>query len=72
VIYLDHHAATPICRAARVAMDAAREVAWANPASVHAAGRASRALLELARRRIATAIHADAADIVLTSGGSEA
>jgi cysteine desulfurase len=72
VIYLDHHAATPVCAAARAAMDAAREVAWANPASVHAAGRAARALLERARREVAEAIGAAAADVVLTSGGTEA
>jgi cysteine desulfurase len=72
VIYLDHHAATPICAAAASAMDAARVSAWANPSSAHAAGRSSRALLERARRQIAEAIGANTADIVLTSGGSEA
>lgn len=46
--------------------------AWANPSSVHTAGRASRALLERARERIARAIHAAPADLVLTGGGTEA
>lgn len=46
--------------------------AWANPASVHAAGRRSRALLEGARERVAAAIGANPADVVLTSGGTEA
>lgn len=72
MIYLDHHAATPVCAAAASAMEAAREHAWANPASVHAAGRRARAWLEQARREIAQAIGAQAADVVLTSGGSEA
>jgi cysteine desulfurase len=72
VLYLDHHAATPLCAAARDAMDAARELSWANPSSVHAAGRAARALLEGARRQVAAAIRAAPADVVLTSGGSEA
>jgi cysteine desulfurase len=72
VIYLDHHAATPVCPAARAAIEAARERGWANPSSVHGAGRAARALLEDARREVATAIGGDAADVVLTSGGSEA
>jgi cysteine desulfurase len=53
-------------------MDEARGIAWANPASVHGAGRASRALLELARDRIAKAIGAAPADVVLTGGGTEA
>jgi cysteine desulfurase len=72
VIYLDHHAATPVCPAARAAIDAVRERAWANPGSAHGAGRDARALLEQARRQVAAAICADAADVVLTSGGSEA
>jgi len=46
--------------------------AFGNPSSVHAAGRASRALIEEARRSVARAIHADPADIVLTAGGTEA
>ncbi|UJR80466.1 cysteine desulfurase family protein [Sandaracinus amylolyticus] len=71
-IYLDHHAATPLSEGARRAMDEARERGWANPASVHAAGRASRALLEKGRDRIAAAIGATPAEIVLTSGGTEA
>lgn len=71
-IYLDHHAATPTIERARRAMDEAREVAWANPASVHAAGRASRAILERARTSIARAIGAAGADVVLTAGGTEA
>jgi cysteine desulfurase len=73
VIYLDHHAATPVCAAARAAMDAALPTAWANPSSVHASGRAARALLERARQQIADALGAEqSADVVLASGGTEA
>jgi cysteine desulfurase len=73
MIYLDHHAAAPLCTAASAAMDAARGSAWANPASPHGAGRAARALLERARQQVADALGiAQAADLVLTSGGSEA
>jgi cysteine desulfurase len=72
MVYLDHHAATPLGAGARAAMDAVRGIAWANPSSVHAAGRAARALLESARRQVAAALGAAAADVVLTSGGSEA
>lgn len=71
-IYLDHHAATPISAAARLAMDDARETGWANPSSAHRAGRASRAILERARERIAASIGASPADLALTSGGTEA
>jgi cysteine desulfurase len=45
---------------------------WANPSSVHRAGRESRALLERARADIAGALGGDASDVVLTAGGTEA
>jgi len=72
VIYLDHHAATPVLAAAELAMSEARERAWANPSSVHAAGREARTLLERARDQVACAVGASGSDIVLTSGGTEA
>lgn len=71
-IYLDHHAATPLCAAARRAIDDARAEGWANPSSPHASGRASRAILDRARDAVAAAIGAAPADLVLTSGGTEA
>jgi cysteine desulfurase len=72
MIYLDHHAATPIPDPVRRAMQQAAPRAWANPSSVHAAGRASSKLLEDARRAIAEAVGAAPADLVLTAGGTEA
>jgi len=72
VIYLDHHAAAPAPDAVRHAMEEAAAVAWANPSSTHAAGRASRQLLEAAREDVAESIGAAAADVVLTGGGTEA
>ena len=72
MIYLDHHAATPLSARAARAMDEARAVAWANPSSVHAAGRRARSVLERAREAVAAAIDASPADIVLTGGGTEA
>lgn len=72
MIYLDHHAASPMSAAAREAVARARERAWANPSSVHAAGRAARAALEQAREEVARAIGAVPADVVFTSGGTEA
>ena len=72
MIYLDHHAAAPAPDAVRHAMHDAAGVAWANPSSTHAAGRASRQLLEAAREHIAKSIGAAAADVVLTGGGTEA
>jgi len=70
VIYLDHHAAAPIGAAARAAMDA--HLAWANPSSVHRAGRAARATLERAREEVAAAVGAEPLDLIFTAGGTEA
>jgi cysteine desulfurase len=53
-------------------MAEAMDHAWANPASVHGAGRKARALLERARAQVAAAVGADPAELILTSGGTEA
>ena len=72
MIYLDHHAAAPTPEPVRRAMQEAAAVAWANPSSTHAAGRASRRLLEEARESVAKVLRASPADLVLTGGGTEA
>src|SRR5437016_975019 len=71
-IYLDWNATTPPHPAVLDAMRAAAEVAWANPASVHAPGRRARAFVESAREAVAALVGFDARDVVLTSGGTEA
>jgi len=69
-IYLDHASTTPILPEAAAAMaEACRS--WANPSSPHAEGRAVRAQLEDARRRIAAAL-GSAMTLVFTSGATEA
>ena len=68
--YLDHAATTPLLPAARAAMAEALE-RWHNPSSPHAEGRAAKAALEDARRRIASAL-GWTGPIVFTSGASEA
>lgn len=69
-IYLDHASTTPILPEAAAAIGAACAV-WANPSSPHAEGRAVRAQLEEARRRIAAALGWDGT-LVFTSGATEA
>ena len=69
-IYLDHNATTPLRPEARDAMIAAMDVCG-NPSSVHAEGRAAKALVERARAQVAAAFGADGADIVFTSGSTE-
>lgn len=44
----------------------------ANPSSIHRSGRAARASVERARRAVASVIRCESADVVLTSGGTEA
>ena len=69
-IYLDHASTTPMLPAAVEAMREACE-GWANPSSPHAEGRAARAQLEDARRRIAKALGWEGM-LVFTSGATEA
>jgi cysteine desulfurase len=71
-MYFDHHAATPLSPAVREAMARADELAWANPSSVHRAGRAAKSVLERAREQIAAALGAHPVDLVLTAGATEA
>lgn len=69
--YLDWNATTPLRPEAKAAMIAAMECVG-NPSSVHAEGRAAKSLLERSRGQIAAALGADGADIVFTSGATEA
>jgi len=70
-IYLDWNATTPLRAEARAAMLAAMDVVG-NPSSVHAEGRAAKALVERARGQVAAALGAEGADIVFTSSATEA
>jgi cysteine desulfurase len=69
--YLDHNATSPLGPAALEAMVEALE-AGGNPSSVHRSGRAARARIDKARRQVATLVGALPAEIVFTSGGTEA
>lgn len=71
MIYLDHNAITPVRPEARAAITAALDV-FGNPSSVHQAGRAARDLLDQARGQVARALGARPADVVFTSGATEA
>ncbi len=69
-LYLDHAATTPITQPARNAMFEGVD-RWANPSSPHSEGRAAKAALENARKRISTAL-GWSGEVILTSGASEA
>ncbi len=70
-VYLDYNATTPLRPEARAAMLSAMDV-LGNPSSVHAEGRAAKAVIETARRQVADATGASGADIVFTSSATEA
>jgi len=70
-VYLDWNASAPLRPEARAAMIAAMDVTG-NPSSVHGEGRAARAIVERARGQIKEAFGAGSADIVFTSGATEA
>ncbi len=70
-VYLDWNATAPLRAEARAAMIAAMDL-LGNPSSVHAEGRAARAIVEKARAQVAAALGADGADLVFTSGATEA
>ncbi len=69
--YLDCNATAPLRREARAAMIAALDVAG-NPSSPHAEGRRARGLVEDAREQVAALVDAKPAEVVFTSGGTEA
>ncbi len=71
-IYLDWNATTPpLPDVIRRMVDAA-EHGWGNPSSIHGDGRRARKFVEEARLAVSALTGADAKDIVLTSGGTEA
>jgi cysteine desulfurase len=69
--YLDHNATTPLRPEAREAMLRAMDLVG-NPSSVHAEGRAAKSLVEAARAQVAAALGAEGADVIFTSGATEA
>ncbi len=70
-VYLDWNATAPLRPEAREAMLSAMDVAG-NPSSVHAEGRAARALVENARADVAALVGCKPGEVVFTSGATEA
>lgn len=70
-VYFDHNATTPVRAEVADAMAGAL-VLGGNASSVHGAGRQARQLVEEAREIIAELVGASPAQIVFTSGGTEA
>jgi len=70
-IYLDANATEPLRPEARAAIVAAWDRVG-NPSSIHADGRAARAMVDGARRGLGAMFGVEAGNVVFTSGGTEA
>lgn len=70
-VYLDWNATAPLRPEARAAMVAACDVVG-NPSSVHAEGRAAKAVVERAREEVAALVGCKAREVIFTSGATEA
>ena len=71
-VYLDHAATTPVDSRVVAAMAEVLSAGLGNPASTHPPGRAAAARVAHAREQVGALIGAAAADIVFTSGATEA
>lgn len=71
-VYLDHAATTPVDPEVAELMAQVLTEVPGNPSSIYAEGRRARALVDRAREEVAAAIGAEPAEIVFTSGGTEA
>ncbi len=69
--YLDWNATAPLRGEARNAMIEAMDLVG-NPSSVHAEGRRARRIVEDAREKVAALVGAKPAEVVFTSGATEA
>jgi cysteine desulfurase len=71
MIYLDYNATTPLCDAAREAMEPYFAKNFGNASSIHRAGRNARAAVDNARDKIAGLLKAKPNEICFTGGGTE-
>lgn len=72
MIYLDHNATTPLDERVLDAMMPYLQALYGNPSSLYRLGRVARSAIEFAREQVATLVDAPAAQILFTSGGTEA
>lgn len=71
MIYLDYQATTPLASEAREAMLPYLDQAFGNPHSAHRMGREAKAVVELARERVARPF-GDGGQLIFTGGATEA
>ncbi len=71
-IYLDNNATTPLDPRVLDAMLPWMQDVHGNPSSIHRPGRAARAVLDKARAQVAALVNVQPAQVIFTSGGTEA
>jgi len=71
-VYLDNNATTPLDERVVESMLPWLHKRRGNPSSVHGPGRAARAALDQAREQVADLVNAHPAQVIFTSGGTEA
>src|SRR5471032_1330152 len=70
-IYLDNAATTPLCEAARQAMEPYFGEIYGNASSPYAVSRSARMALDGARGQVAALAGCEADEVVFTAGGTE-
>jgi cysteine desulfurase len=70
--YFDHNATTPVAPEVLETVVSCLGQVYGNASSIHHFGQGAKQRLEAARRQLASLIHANPAEIVFTSGGTEA
>ncbi|MGH9432883.1 MAG: cysteine desulfurase family protein [Terriglobia bacterium] len=71
-VYLDNNATTPVAPEVFEAMTPWLTEGFGNASSIHWYGQQAAAAVEAAREAVAALLHAQAAEVVFTSGGTEA
>lgn len=71
-IYLDYNASTPLAPEVAAVMRRVMDDGFGNPSSSHWAGTAAKAIIDKGREQVAALVGCSPAEIVFTSGGSEA
>lgn len=71
-VYADNAATTPVIKAVLDEMIPYFSEKYGNPSSLYSLGRESKEAIGTARRKVASALHAQEQEIFFTSGGSEA
>jgi cysteine desulfurase len=71
-VYFDHNATTPVDPEVLETVVSCLDQVYGNASSIHHFGQGAKQRLEGARRQMASLIHANPAELVFTSGGTEA